>query len=390
MNFKLIDGGICAVEGVRAWGIKEEGKGLALIVGEGRAAGVFTENKIMAAPLFITQKHLSSGRLSAIIANSGNANSFTGNRGVENAEKMAGIAAEALGIDSSSVAVASTGKIGRQLDMVLIEKQFSSIFKNLKRSQEASDAAARAIMTTDSRKKEIAIELDGVHIGAIAKGSGMIDPKMGTMLSFIYTDADIAEETLKRCLKSSTDKSFNMVVVDGDMSTNDMALLVATAHNGKIEEERFQRGLDFVCMKLARMMARDGEGATKLITAIVTGAKSQDDARMAAKSIVRSNLVKCAIFGEDPNWGRVIAAIGSSSAEIDPKKITLKFGNGTEEVTFVENGEIIQQSYTYNTNNIMKEKDIIISVDFGIGDRDAVALGCDLSDEYVRINAEYV
>jgi len=389
MGIKQIEGGICAVDGIKAWGLKEDGKGLALIVGVGDAVGVFTDNNIKAAPLRLTMENLEAGRISATIVNSGNANSYTGNKGVMNARYMANMVGDALSIDPRSVAVASTGIIGKQLDIPKIERQFNDLFTCIEKTPVASDACAKAIMTTDKMKKEIAIELDNVHIGAIAKGSGMIEPRMGTMLAFIYTDAKIDTDTLKRCLKSAVDKSFNMVVVDGDTSTNDMALLVATGRNGEIEESIFQKGLDFVCTRLARMIAKDGEGATKLITSRVTGAKSEEDARKVAKAIVRSNLVKCAIYGEDANWGRVICAIGNASADIDPNKIYLRIGNGEELVGFVEGGTIIEMRSPDAIKRVMNGKTILIGVDLGMGKSSAVAWGCDMTEEYVKINAEY-
>jgi glutamate N-acetyltransferase/amino-acid N-acetyltransferase len=251
-----------------------------------------------------------------------------------------------------------------------------------------SEAAARAIMTTDTRLKEIAIELgNGVRIGGIAKGAGMIGPNMGTMLSFIYTDAGIPAETLGSCLKKAVDKSFNMVVVDGDTSTNDMALITATSYQ-ECEEEVFQEGLDFVCTSLAKMIARDGEGATKLIEARIKGARSIDDARLTAKAIVRSPLVKTAIFGKDPNWGRVVAACGYSGAEIDQNKISLKFSNNKKEAVLVDSGRIIEGKLA-ELKSIMENDEIVIAVDIGLGEYEAIAWGCDLTYDYVKINAMY-
>ena len=389
-ELKIVDGGICAVKGVKAWGTKEGGHGLAFIAGEGNAAAVFTKNKIKAASVQVTREHISSGKLSAIIVNSGNANAFTGTEGLENAKTMAKMAATALNIDSASVAVASTGIIGHQLDMGEIQNQFKSIAGKLDASKEASEHAANSILTTDLSKKEISIEVGKIHIGAIAKGAGMIEPNMGTMLAFIYTDAVLPQETLKRCLKQSTDKSFNMVVVDGDTSTNDMAILVATGACGAVGEAEFQSGLDFICTELAKMMAIDGEGATKLITAKVAGAKSDDDAKRAAKAIVRSNLVKCAVFGEDPNWGRIIAALGRSCAEIDPTKITLKIGDGEKEITFVEGGEAVLSASAEESKEIMAGKDVIIFLNLDIGTYEAVAWGCDLTYDYIKLNSNYL
>lgn len=391
IGLKIIEGGICSVKGVRAWGTKGGSSyGLALIAVEGNAAAVFTKNKIKAASVQVTKEHISSGKLSAIIANSGNANAFTGSQGIKNAKRMAKMAGDALNVNPTSVAVASTGIIGRQLDMDKIQNQFDNISGKLSSSKEASECAANAILTTDSSKKEIAIEVEGIHIGAIAKGAGMIEPNMGTMLAFICTDAQISPETLSKCLKKSTERSFNMVVIDGDTSTNDMAILVSTGDCGTIDETKFQEGLDFVCIELAKMMAKDGEGATKLITVKVSGAKSDDDAKLAAKAIVRSNLVKCAVFGEDPNWGRIVAALGRSCAEIDPEKISLKFGNEKrKEVLFVKDGGAILSVSKEEQKEIMLGGEVTIYLDLGIGAGEAIAWGCDLTYDYIKMNSSY-
>ncbi|MDI6902706.1 MAG: bifunctional ornithine acetyltransferase/N-acetylglutamate synthase [Methanocellales archaeon] len=384
---KLLSGGVCAVSGVRAYGIKEGKKGLAIIVGEGNAAGVFTKNKIKAAPVLITSQHLKSGFMNAIIAYSGSANAFTGGKGLRDAEKMTQLVADAFGIDPKSVGVASTGIIGRPVDMDWIKNRIGKVVDNLRSDPSGSMAAAMAIMTTDTVPKQIAIEIDDVRIGGIAKGSGMIAPDMATMLSFIYTDALLPTESLHKCLRKSVNKSFNMLVIDGDTSTNDMALLTATG-DSKISEERFQEGLDFVCMELAKMIARDGEGATKLITIKVTGAKSAEDAKKAARAIARSPLVKAAVFGEDPNWGRIIAAMGNSSADLDPDKITLAFSDGTNTVTLVRDGNILDHSK--EAKKIMSSDELIITADLGLGEHEATAWGCDLTYDYVRINAKYM
>jgi glutamate N-acetyltransferase/amino-acid N-acetyltransferase len=236
--------------------------------------------------------------------------------------------------------------------------------------------------------KEIAIELDnGVRIAGISKGSGMIEPNMGTMLAFLYTDAKLPRELLDMCLKKAADKSFNMVVVDGDTSTNDMALLTATGYRD-CEEEIFQEGLDHVCISLAKMIAKDGEGATRLIEVRVMGAMSKEDARKAAKAISRSPLVKTAIFGKDPNWGRVVAAAGYSGADIDQDKISLKFSDCKNEVLLVDSGKIVEGKLEA-LKEIMEGKEIFIEVDIGLGDYEAIAWGCDLTYDYVKINAMY-
>ncbi len=400
MKIEVLRGGICAVKGVRAHGIKEGNKGLALIEGKGKAAGMFTSNKIKAAPVRFAKKQLEKGegRISAILANSGCANSFTGEKGMRNAEEMAELASSSLGVDKEEVAVASTGPIGEQLDMGLIERQLGEVVNGLTSGEVGSTAAAKAIMTTDTFHKERAISIDTgdeerVVIGGIAKGSGMIFPHLATatMLSFIYTDASLGEEALRRSLKDAVDNSFNMIVVDGDMSTNDMVLLVSTGKGGKISEGDFKEGLNFVCKELAKMIVRDGEGATKFVEVRVRGAASVEDAREVAKAIVRSPLVKSAIFGErlDLTCGRIIAAIGGSaiSGDIESSEISISLKNENEkEVLAVKKGEFMDLSGV--ARDIMKEKEMIIDVDLGMGGEvEATAWGCDLTYDYVRINA---
>lgn len=392
MKIEEVSGGICAVKGVRAYGRKEGSKGLALIEGGGKATGVFTLNKLKAAPLLFTKRQLENGRISAVIANSGCANSFTGEQGMRNAEKMAELVASALGVIKEEVAVLSTGPIGAQLDMELIERQLGVVAEGLTSDETGSTEAAKAIMTTDTFYKELAISIDtgdGAVIGGIAKGSGMIFPHMATMLSFIYTDASLSVEALRRCLKDAVDSSFNMIVVDGDMSTNDMVLLVATGRSGAITEEDFKAGLNYVCKALAKRIARDGEGATKLIEVHVKCAGSVADAKYVAREILRSPLVKSAIFGERPDLtcGRIISTIGSSAADVNPGKISISVRNeNTEAILAVKNGEFMD--LTGMARNIMKGKAIFIDVDMGLGEEvEATAWGCDLSYDYVRINA---
>ena len=391
---KQVDGGVCAVKGVRASGIKPGKMGLAIIAAEGSAAGVFTRNKVIAAPLIVTRENLSNnGRLAAVIANSGNANAFTGEQGIADAREMAHILAEQLDVPVELVAVASTGVIGRKLDVEWIREHAGEVVETLDSTPDSSNAAACAIMTTDLVHKESAVELEsGVRIGGIAKGSGMIEPNMGTMLSFIYTDASLPADVLEGCLKRSVDKSFNMIVVDGDTSTNDIVLLTATgASSIEPQVEEFQMGLDRVMTELAKMIARDGEGATKLIEAHVRSAKTENDARIAAKAIVRSPLVKSAVFGKDPNWGRVVAAVGYSGADIDQDKISLAFASGDDIVQLVERGNIVDSSTNVpgSLEHIMAQDEIVIMVDIGLGEQSATAWGCDLTYDYIRINADY-
>lgn len=392
---KKIDGGICAVQGVSANGIKEGKTGLVVILAEGPVAGVFTRNKVTAAPVLLTRQRIETeNRLSAVIVNSGNANAFTGDDGYLDAMEMASMLAGKLDLDPELVAVASTGVIGRRLDLGLIEKQLPEVLGAMGNSPGCSQAAAKAIMTTDKVPKEAAVELDcGIRIGAIAKGSGMIEPNMGTMLCFAYTDANVPADVLEAALHKAVEKSFNMVVVDGDTSTNDMVLFTSTCMS-RVKPcleclDDFEEGLLYVLTELAKKMAKDGEGATKLIEARVTGAKEYEDARLAAKAIVRSPLVKTAIFGKDPNWGRVVAAAGYSGADLEQDKLSLSFTGGGEEVELVKAGEISGFADLGLLKKIMATEEIVITLDLGMGEESATAWGCDLTYDYVRINAEY-
>jgi len=388
---KHVEGGICAVRGVKANGIKKGKNGLAIMVADARklaTTGVFTRNKVIAAPLIITREALSKGELKAIIANSGCANAFTGEKGIEDARWMAGLLSTKLKCSPEEIGVASTGVIGRYLDKAWIAGHFDEVYDSLSDSKEASAACARAIMTTDTTMKEVAVELDnGVRIAGIGKGSGMIEPNMGTMLAFIFTDAALSGKTLDASLKKAVDKSFNMVVVDGDTSTNDMALLTATGYR-ECDERTFQDGLDHVCISLAKMIAKDGEGATRLIEARVGGARTEVDARAAAKAIVRSPLVKTAIYGKDPNWGRVIAAAGYSGAQVDQDRISLKFSGNNKEAVLVDYGKIVEGKLEV-LKSIMESREILIEVELDLGENSATAWGCDLTYDYVKINAMY-
>jgi glutamate N-acetyltransferase/amino-acid N-acetyltransferase len=388
---KIIEGGICAVRGVRANGIKEGKNGLAIIVTDARklaSAGVFTRNKVIAAPLIVTRGALEERNLKAVIANSGCANAFTGEQGIIDARWMAEILSKKLKCSPDEIGVASTGVIGRYLDKTWIEGHLDKVFDGISNTEEAAKASARAIMTTDKKMKDVAIELDnGVHIAGMAKGSGMIEPNMGTMLAFLYTDALLSKKTLDICLKKAIDNSFNMVVIDGDTSTNDMALITATGFN-ECEKNIFQEGLEHVCKSLAKMIAKDGEGATRLIEARVRHALNSNDAKLVAKAIVRSPLVKTAIYGKDPNWGRIVAAAGYSGAEIDQKKISLKFSNNVNEALLVDSGRIVEGKLE-DLKKIMDSDEIVIEISLGLGDSDATAWGCDLTFDYVKINAMY-
>lgn len=389
---KRIEGGICAVSGVSAAGVRHGKYGLALIAASGTAAGMFTTNRVRAAPLEVTDQNLVGGRLDGVIANSGCANAYTGPRGLEDARSMARLLAVFLGTDETKIGVASTGVIGRYLDLAQIQSLFLETSANLRSDGTASLDAERAIMTTDTRPKEIAVEHGGLRVAGIVKGAGMIEPNVATMLCFLYTDAVISAERLHDCLADAVADSFNMLTVDGDTSTND-TVLITTTGRARGREEDLREALRYVCMELARMMARDGEGASKYFEVSVTGAASEKDARLAAKAVARSSLVKTAVYGADPNWGRIICAVGYSGAEMDPARITLGLegksmdGNASR-VSLVERGKIVDNVLD-RAQEIMKGEEIIINIDLALGSASARGFGCDLTHEYVNVNANY-
>jgi len=394
---KKIDGGICAVDGVLAWGLRKEKYGVTVISSpESNVSAVFPSNKVLAAPIIITKKAISNGRISAIVANSGNANCFTGEKGFQNGLKMAQMVSENLQIKLEDVAVASTGVIGRQLSMSIIKQLIDEALIMVENSRDASKKAAEAIMTTDTFSKEFVVQTklnDGniVKIGGIAKGSGMIAPNMGTMLCFLVTDVKASPKQLEVALKKAVDKSFNMVVVDGDESTNDMVLIMANGKSGEIDEN-FQEALEYVCIELAKMIAKDGEGATKFLEVDVNGALSIEDAKCAAKAIVGSSLVKTALFGADPNWGRIVAAVGYSGAMMDENSISITMESEGTGADIVKKGVVKAYAGTNElkiAEEIFSKKEIKITVDIGLGDYTATAYGCDLSYDYVKINSEY-
>lgn len=401
-----LKGGICAVQGVKAFGVKEGKKGLAVIVAKGNAVGVYTQNKVVAAPVVITKEKLETngGYLEAVIANSGNANAFTGEDGLKDAAAMGKTLAEKLGVDPKFVAVASTGVIGRKLHIETIQKQICTVLPLLAASEKANEEAMKAIMTTDLVPKGSAVEVrtsqGRFRVGGIAKGSGMIEPNMGTMLAFIYTDIEISADLMAPVFKEIVGRTFNRIVVDGDTSTNDMCLLTATGKSGvavsSAEETEmtiaFQTALEFVMRDLAKKIARDGEGATKLIECTVSGASTEEDAVRAAKAVVRSPLVKTAIFGNDPNWGRIVAAAGYSGAEFDQNLISLAVGDGCNKVSLVEIGKISKNDANTleKLKAVMNAPTIYIDVNLNTGkEMKATAWGCDLTYDYVKINADY-
>jgi len=303
---KIIEGGICAVDDVKAYGASDGKYGAAVILcRDSQAAALFTSNKVVAAPIIISKKNIANGKLSAIVANSGNANCFTGDKGLDDAKNMINLVAKKINVKPNDVAVGSTGVIGRKMPMQIINNLIEECIENLENSKEASEKAAKAIMTTDKFPKQIAVETTlengtPVKIGGIVKGSGMIEPNMGTMLCYLTTDVEASPIQLQKALQKAVDVSFNMLVIDGDESTNDMVVLMANGRSGKIDQN-FQEALEFVCKELAKMMAKDGEGATKYMEVNVKGAHTVEDARKAAKAIAKSSLVKTALFGADPN-----------------------------------------------------------------------------------------
>lgn len=378
---------ICRISGVEASGVKEGKHGLALIRAEGTAAAVFTKNLVRAAPVALMAKRIASGRLEGIIANSGCANAFTGRRGYEDAISMAEIGATAMGIDPEFTGVASTGVIGSYLDLDRIRDQSMRTATMLSRSEELEDRAVRAIMTTDLVPKHALAEHETFSVAGIAKGSGMIAPNMGTMLAFIYTDAVIEAEDLRRALKHAVVRSFNQVVVDGDTSTNDVVFCTATGYADRVTQDEFEEALLACCIDLSRQIAADGEGATKLIEMRVTGAPSEEAAARIARTIISSPLVKTAVHGEDPNWGRVVAAAGRAGVDFDPDGISLAVGEGGDHADLVRDGEIRIPAGAEIA--AMRRNVVVFELDLGSGDASATAWGCDLSEAYVEINGKY-
>ena len=398
---KEINGGITAVAGIRAAGLHAgikaaEAKDVALIVTDSpaTAAGVFTKNSVTAAPVLVCREHLNDGRAQAVIVNSGNANACTGEVGMANARQMAAATAEQLGIDANLVLVSSTGVIGQQLPMDKIEYGIQSAASAL--SNEGGADAAEAIMTTDTHPKSVAVEIEiggtPVRIGGIAKGSGMIAPNMATMLSYLTTDARINPETLQAALNRVVDDTYNLLTVDTDRSTNDTVLILATgqaanaeiaAANGE-DYDAFCEGLQFVCTELVKMLARDGEGATKLVEVIVKHAKNRNDAEKAARAVAESPLVKTAVFANDANWGRIMMAIGKSGAEFDPYQVDVWLAD----YQLVKNG--MDAGYDEDKATALFAQDPVrITIDLRAGDTDITMWTCDYSYDYIRINADY-
>ena len=401
---KMISGGVCAAKGFKANGVhcgirhNRTKRDLALIVSEvpAAAAAVYTQNLVKGAPLTVTKKHLADGRAQAVICNSGNANTCNAN-GIEIAEGMAALVEKTTGVKATDVVVASTGVIGQTLSLDPIEKGMDVLVSGL--SGEGGSAAAEAIMTTDLALKEIAVSFTvggkQCSMGGIAKGSGMIHPNMATMLVFITTDCAISSEMLQKALSGDVQNTFNMLSIDGDTSTNDMVTVLANGMAGNQEIaaegedfEVFMKALNTITVNLCRMIAGDGEGATKLLECKTIGADTLEAAKTAAKSVICSSLLKAAMFGADANWGRVLCAIGYSGADVDVNKIGVSFRSAAGEIEVCRDGSGVAFSEE-KAKQILLEKEIEILVTLGDGPYSAAAWGCDLTYDYVKINGDY-
>ena len=401
---KIITGGVCASKGFKANGIhcgirkNKIKKDLALVVSDTlcTTAAVYTTNLVKGAPLLVTKDHIKDGYAQAVICNSGNANTCNAN-GIEIAESMSALIEKATGIKANDVIVASTGVIGQPLDVTPIANGMDDLVKGL--SYEGNQNSAEAIMTTDTIKKEVAVEftLNGktCHVGGMAKGSGMIHPNMATMLVFITTDVAISSKMLSTALSTDIQNTFNMVSVDGDTSTNDMVSILANglAGNDLIDSENddyktFMTALNTVTVNLCKMIAGDGEGATKLLECVVAGAKDELTAKKVAKSVICSSLLKSAMFGADANWGRVLCAIGYSGVDIPVDTIDVSFKSNKGQIDVCKNGSGIEFSEE-KAKEILLEKEIEILVSLGDGAYSSVAWGCDLTYDYVKINGDY-
>ncbi|MBQ2385644.1 MAG: bifunctional ornithine acetyltransferase/N-acetylglutamate synthase [Clostridia bacterium] len=401
--YKQINGGVCAAQGFSANGVhcgirkNRTKRDLALIFSEtpASAAAVYTKNLVKGAPLAVTKQNISNGKAQAVICNSGNANTCNAN-GIEIAEQMCALVAEKLNINATDVIVASTGVIGQPLDIEPIANGIAPLADGLGNN---SALACEAIMTTDTRPKEIALEFEvggkTCKIGGIAKGSGMIHPNMATMLVFVTTDCAISSKMLQKALSADVETSFNMVSVDGDTSTNDMVSVLANgmAGNEIIDSEgadydAFCEALGGVTSYLCRMIAGDGEGATKLLECKVSGAVDDINARIIAKSVICSSLFKAAMFGADANWGRVLCAIGYSGADVDVNAVDVSFASAKGEITVCKNGASVPFSEEI-AKEILLESEIQIIIGVGKGSGSAVAWGCDLTYDYVKINGDY-
>ena len=399
---KIIDGGVCAAKGFKAGSVRcgikasRTNDDTAIIFSECEcnAAATYTMNRVKAAPVYVTMEHLENGVARAIVANSGNANACAPD-GMENARRMAKAAADFLGVDEEDVAVASTGVIGQRIDIECIEEHLSEIVL----SDDTSEQANRAIMTTDTRTKTAAVEFTvggkTCRIGGICKGSGMIHPNMGTMLSLITTDCAISHEMLTDALQENVKKTYNRVTVDGDTSTNDMCVVLANGLAGNElidwqneDYQAFCKALNEINTRLARQIAADGEGATKLVTCTVRNSRSEETAERLAKAVVGSNLVKAAMFGADANWGRVLCAMGYSKAPFRPEYVDVAFESENGSVAVCEKGAALNFDEEL-AKKVLTANEVTIQIDVHEGEHAATAWGCDLTYDYVKINGDY-
>lgn len=402
----IIEGGITAPKGFLAAGahvgIKKVKKDLAIIYSEKPAvcSAVFTKNLVKAPPLWWCEKLVrEEQKIQAIVINSGNANACTGEKGYQDALSMVDTLCECLQIPQTSTLVTSTGVIGVYLPMDKIIPGIKETVKTLSSDEKAAKRCAKAIMTTDTFRKEIAVEIEikgkKVKIAGIAKGSGMIHPNMATMLGFITTDINISQKLLDKAFKENISDSFNMITVDGETSTNDMAVILANgmAENTLLDKEdedyeKFRSALEYVTKYLAKQIVKDGEGATKFLECHICHASSKEDARILCKAILNSNLVKTAFFGNDANWGRVLSAMGASGVKFNPNQVKIEFKNDIGEIKLFENGLPLEFDEDF-AFKILKQEEIKILIDMNQGDESIVGWGCDLSFDYVKINAEY-
>jgi len=420
---KEISGGVCAPKGFLAGGVRcgikpsSNKKDLALIFSKTSctAAAMFTKNKVKAASVIVSQENSANGKLRAIIANSGNANACTGLDGMNTARRMIKLVSDEYKIDPSDVAVASTGVIGVPLPVEKIVNNFPLLKSSLRDDEQGHADALEAIMTTDTRKKEIAVEIEiggkPVRIGAMAKGSGMIHPDMAgvkhaTMLAFITTDAAVNQIVLDLILQRTVARSFNRLTVDGDTSTNDMVVIMANGEAGnrivvdynayksmdnineKSDFNIFSSALEYVCVALTRLMARDGEGATKLVTVTVSGARDEQTAETLAKSVASSSLVKAACFGADANWGRVLCAMGYAKTDFNPDNTNVEFKSKTGSVEVCKNGQTVSFCEK-KAKEILSQEEIEIFINLNDGSGCVSVWGCDLTYDYVKINGDY-
>lgn len=405
-GFPFVEGGVTAPKGFLAAGMhagirpNKTKKDFGILKAEVlcNAAAVYTQNKVKGAPIYVTRKNLANGKAQGMIVNSGIANTCNAD-GIEKAEMMAKIGADALGISSNDMIVGSTGVIGQPLPIEPIAKAAPLLTAALSASPQGSNDFAESIMTTDTVKKEVCVEfmLDDktCRIGGVAKGSGMIHPNMATMLCFLTTDTAISSDLLALALKQVTDDTFNMISVDGDTSTNDTAAILASGLAGNEPiicqdeaYEKFVNALYVVLMNLSRMLARDGEGATKLLECVITGAKSKEQAKIVAKSIICSTLTKAAMFGADANWGRVLCAIGYAETDVDIDKVDVSFASNGGVIAVCQNGAGIPFSEEL-AKNILLQEEVKILVELHAGSESAHAWGCDLTYDYVKINGDY-